>query len=182
MLPFDSPLGIPLIAATAIIITLYAILLIKLDPRPTVLEKPKTANREPRKSSTKDTEPIETTETHVESPKTPLPVNDYQPSPEVTQPSGTIKESLREPTTMGESVPARPPIETHIETAEMEEAPKPKEDEESKKSFYLFGEKNFEGCSHKFAYLNGLPKNTPIPDECFGCPQIVECLRNLKVK
>ncbi|MGD8506341.1 MAG: hypothetical protein PVF15_06720 [Candidatus Bathyarchaeota archaeon] len=182
MLPFESPLGIPLIAATAIIIVLYAILLIKLDPRPTVLEKPKAASREPKKSFTKDTEPIERTETHVESPKTPPRINDYQPSPEVTQPSGTIGERLQEPTTMSESAPARPPIETHVETAEMEETQKPKEDEESKKSFFLFGEKNFEGCSHTYGYLNSLPKNTPIPDECFGCPQIVECLRNLKVK
>jgi len=32
-------------------------------------------------------------------------------------------------------------------------------------------------CPHKFGYLHKLPKNTPIPDECFGCSKIVECLR-----
>jgi hypothetical protein len=45
-----------------------------------------------------------------------------------------------------------------------------------KKSFYLFGQKDFEGCPHEFEYLKTLPKNTPIPDECFGCAQIIECL------
>lgn len=35
-------------------------------------------------------------------------------------------------------------------------------------------------CPHKFGYLRGLPKNRPIPDECFGCPKIMECLVNKK--
>ena len=31
-------------------------------------------------------------------------------------------------------------------------------------------------CLHYFGYLGGLPKNTPIPGECFGCQKIVDCL------
>jgi hypothetical protein len=31
-------------------------------------------------------------------------------------------------------------------------------------------------CLHFFGYLGGLPKNTSIPGECFGCPKIVDCL------
>ena len=31
-------------------------------------------------------------------------------------------------------------------------------------------------CSHFFGYLRKIPRNTPIPDECFSCPQMVECL------
>jgi len=31
-------------------------------------------------------------------------------------------------------------------------------------------------CPHFFGYVRSLPKNTPIPDECLGCPWIVECL------
>ena len=31
-------------------------------------------------------------------------------------------------------------------------------------------------CLHHYGYLHSLPKNTPIPDECFGCPKIVDCL------
>jgi len=46
---------------------------------------------------------------------------------------------------------------------------------EEKKAFFLFGETEFNGCTFKFGYLKSLPKNKPIPDECFGCPQILEC-------
>lgn len=31
-------------------------------------------------------------------------------------------------------------------------------------------------CFHHFGYLNSLPRNTPIPAECFGCQKIVDCL------
>lgn len=31
-------------------------------------------------------------------------------------------------------------------------------------------------CLHHYGYLHSVPKNTPIPDECFGCPKIVDCL------
>jgi hypothetical protein len=46
---------------------------------------------------------------------------------------------------------------------------------EEKKAFFLFGETEFNGCTFKLGYLKSLPKNKPIPDECFGCPQILEC-------
>lgn len=32
------------------------------------------------------------------------------------------------------------------------------------------------GCLHSFGYLRSLPKNTPVPDECFGCPNVMRCL------
>jgi len=31
-------------------------------------------------------------------------------------------------------------------------------------------------CRHFFGYLKKIPKNTQIPDECFGCPRMVDCL------
>jgi cytoskeletal protein RodZ len=37
-------------------------------------------------------------------------------------------------------------------------------------------------CFHFFGYLGGLPKNTPIPGECFGCEKIVDCLITVKGK
>jgi len=37
-------------------------------------------------------------------------------------------------------------------------------------------------CLHQFGYLRTLPKNTPIPDECFGCTKIVECLVKAKTR
>src|SRR3972149_332594 len=46
---------------------------------------------------------------------------------------------------------------------------------EEKKAFFLFGETEFNGCTFKLGYLKNLPKNKPIPDECFGGPQLLEC-------
>jgi hypothetical protein len=37
-------------------------------------------------------------------------------------------------------------------------------------------------CLHQFGYLRTLPKNAPIPDECFGCQKIVECLVKAKTR
>ena len=37
-------------------------------------------------------------------------------------------------------------------------------------------------CLHFFGYLGSLPKNTPIPGECFGCEKIVDCLITVKRK
>ena len=34
----------------------------------------------------------------------------------------------------------------------------------------------FTKCIHDFGYLRNLPQNTPVPDECFGCPQVMRCL------
>jgi len=35
-------------------------------------------------------------------------------------------------------------------------------------------------CAHHYGYLHTFPKNSPIPDECFGCEKIVDCLVNSK--
>jgi len=32
------------------------------------------------------------------------------------------------------------------------------------------------GCNHFLGYLKKIPKNTIIPDECFGCLKMIECL------
>lgn len=37
-------------------------------------------------------------------------------------------------------------------------------------------------CSHHFGYLGTLPKNTPLPDECLGCPKIIKCLTRASTK
>ena len=33
-----------------------------------------------------------------------------------------------------------------------------------------------EECLHHFGYLKNLPKNTPVPDECYGCLKMMRCL------
>jgi type IV secretory pathway VirB10-like protein len=168
MFPSEFPFNIVLIVETAIIIISYAILIIKLKPS---IETEPSINRHLERKKKPPIEP-----TRLEKPTTPAETkkitNEKPVSPVETQ------ETLEEPT---ESIQTKAQAET-AEIAETREKHEPKKDEEAKKSFLLFGERDFEGCPHKFGYLNSLPKNTPIPDECFGCPQIVECLRNLKPK
>jgi hypothetical protein len=30
-------------------------------------------------------------------------------------------------------------------------------------------------CAHYFGFLNALPKDAPIPDECLICPKVLQC-------
>ncbi len=48
------------------------------------------------------------------------------------------------------------------------------------KAFYLFGMTEFRQCQQKFGYLEKKLKNKPIPDECFGCPKILDCFKPTK--
>jgi len=157
-----SFLDIALMAVIAIILAFYAIFLIKLKPakenESTLdgnFEKKGKTIRKPKRLE-KAPAPVETKKITDEEPASPV---ETQKIPE-------------EPT---ESVQTK----AHAET---EENQKKKKDREVRKSFLLFGKKDFEGCPHKFGYLKTLPKNTPIPDECFGCPQILECLTPSKNK
>ncbi|MEM3704070.1 MAG: hypothetical protein QXX79_06625 [Candidatus Bathyarchaeia archaeon] len=36
-------------------------------------------------------------------------------------------------------------------------------------------------CAHYFGFLNNLPKETPVPDECLVCPKVLQCsVKNIK--
>ena len=37
-------------------------------------------------------------------------------------------------------------------------------------------EKNHIKCPHNFGYLSKLPKNTLIPEECFFCSRVIDCI------
>jgi len=52
-----------------------------------------------------------------------------------------------------------------------------KKSKDSMKAFYLYGETKFDNCAYQFGYLRGVLKSKPIPDECFGCPKLIECAR-----
>lgn len=34
------------------------------------------------------------------------------------------------------------------------------------------------GCAHSFGYLSHYPRNQPIPDECFGCMNAIQCVNS----
>ena len=163
MFPTELSLfDIAITAAIVIILASYAMFLFKLK---LTKEDESTLNRDfeteektamkPKRSG-KRTTLVKTQETIDEEPS---PVVENQETPE--EPTETIQSRAN---------------------VEIEEDQKKKKDKETKKSFFLFGKKDFEGCAHKFGYLRSLPKNTPIPDECFGCPQILECLVRSKSK
>jgi len=163
MFPTELSLfDIAITAAIVIILASYAMFLFKLK---LTKEDESTLNRDfeteektamkPKRSG-KRTTLVKTQETIDEEPS---PVVENQETPE--EPTETIQSRAN---------------------VEIEEDQKKKKDKETKKSFFLFGKKDFEGCTHKFGHLRSLPKNTPIPDECFGCPQILECLVRSKSK
>ena len=151
--PFDSPLTIlPLIVIPAILI-FYTLLLIKLKPSREEIETAENDSMQPE-TLEKSIAPIETIENVGE-----------EVTPAVQKmPSETVE------------------VEADAESIDVEETGKNDNGKESKKAFFLFGERDFEGCPHKFGYLKSLRKNAPIPDECFGCPQILECLMTRKNK
>lgn len=37
-------------------------------------------------------------------------------------------------------------------------------------------EKVASGCSHSFGYLAVRPKNSPIPQDCLCCKQVIDCM------
>lgn len=175
--PLEFPFNIALVAVTAIIVISYAIFLIKLRPAieaesiiKTNLEKKRATSVESR-SREKPTTPGDTKKIADEKP-TLLREDRISVEP---------RKSSEKPETKVENKKEVQP-EAPVEVVEIEEKKKTAKDEDAKKSFFLFGERNFEGCHHEFGFLYDLPKNTPIPDECFGCPQIVECLKNSKPK
>jgi len=71
-------------------------------------------------------------------------------------------------------VAEKPPAPTHSENKEIS---KPEKTVASAKTESASSKRD---CLHQFGYLRTFPKNAPIPDECFGCPKIVECLINEK--
>jgi len=152
--PFDSPFTILPLVVIATILVFYTLLLIKLKPSKEDIETTENDSIELKK---------------LEKPTTPTEISGNT-SEEATP---AVQE---EPTEASQT-------EVNALNGDVEETTKKNnKDKELKKSFFLFGEKDFEGCPHKFGYLKSLRKNAPIPDECFGCPQILECLMTRKSK
>jgi len=161
MLTPESSLTI-LKVAIAIILVFYVTLLVKLKP-----------SREIKPPLDRYVETVRTPTVEQKKPEKP------------TTPLETRKTANEEPvlTSKTEKLQEEPPkgIQTKAH-AETEENQTKETDKQAKRAFFLFGEREFEGCPHRFEYLRNLPKNSPIPDECFGCPKILECLGSPKKK
>jgi cytoskeletal protein RodZ len=146
----------------AIIMVFYVTLLVKLKPsedvKPPSSSHPERVKKVPAKRKTPEKPTISVKTKKIAS----------------EEPALTAK-TKKVPEELSESVGAK----AHVET---EKNQKKKKGKQAKRSFFLFGETDFKGCPHKFGYLRTLPKSTPIPDGCFGCPRILECLGSSKKK
>jgi len=162
MFPFDlSTINVLLIAAVTVLFILFVTVLMKLNP------------------STEKRELLET-EIQVEKHK-PLLTSTIAPR---DPPSANIDASK-------ESENPQAAISSIIEDSSIQaeqETPAPTENErgEIPRSEKIVLSARTESasskrdCLHQFGYLRTLSKNAPIPDECFGCSKIVECLVKTK--
>jgi len=155
---FDLSLtNILLMAAVVALFIVFITVLMKLNP------------------STEKKEDFET-QIKVESKKLlpTLPIAPRNPPPPPTKtdvPRVTEKPLLAiSPTIGGSSIQAKQEIP----------APTSSESREIPKQVKTESASSKRDCLHQFGYLRTFPKNSPIPDECFGCPKIVECLINTK--
>jgi len=189
MVSFEiSFIDIILMIAITILITLYVTVLIRLKPSaettideytkkqrkgqatptetptPTKTSKPITIAEaiQMRQTSTatietaKEPEMPRTTKT----PKAPIVYIENHSKREGKQEVPKTPEKLEAPKTEERQPPTPPPKQTPTSPPMSVDMGLPKGSPE---------------CAHHFGYLRTLPKNTPIPDECFGCTRIMEC-------
>lgn len=161
--PFDSPLIILPLVAIAAILVFYTFFLIKLKP-----------SKERNVGTTKKA-PIK-----LENPGKPMmPTETGETVNEEVTPAA--QEQPAEASPIEASQTRANKNETNVSNGNLEGTRRKRnKGAELKKSFFLSGERQFEACPHEFGYLKSLRKNAPIPDECFGCPQILECLMTRK--
>ncbi|UCB61383.1 MAG: hypothetical protein JSW72_04870 [Candidatus Bathyarchaeota archaeon] len=55
------------------------------------------------------------------------------------------------------------------------ETPSPAEDLQEKRTKKTSNEEPTQECQHRLGYLQTLPKDASIPNECLGCDRIIEC-------
>jgi len=164
MLSFDlSTINILLIAAMVALFIVFITVLMKLNP------------------STEKREKAIEKEIKVERQKPPqtTPIVARIPQPaKIDVPRVSEKPLVAvSPTIGGSSVQAKQ--ETPVPTlSESKEIPKPEKNVAPARTESVSSKRD---CLHQFGYLRTLPKNAPIPDECFGCPKIVECLVKAKL-
>jgi len=157
MFSFDlSPMNIILIGAVVALFILFITVLMKLNP---------------------STEKKEIQVERQKPPQTP-PTAPRNSSPaKINVQSVTEKPLVAVSSTIGGSS-AQAKQETPPPTrSESREIPKPEKTVMPVKTQSASSKGD---CLHQFGYLRTLPKNAPIPDECFGCPKIVECLVKAK--
>ena len=197
MVSFEiSFIDIILMIAITLLITLYVTLLIKLKPSPeTTIDE--YAKKQQKKQTTSPQTPLKTFEDHKPPIQTPKPITIAE-AIQMRQTSTATIENAKEPEMPRTTKTPKTPIvyiENQRNIEHKQEVPKTSEKLEAKKtekeqpptpppiqtptshpmSVDMGLPKGSSECAHHFGYLRTLPKNTPIPDECFGCTRIMEC-------
>lgn len=86
------------------------------------------------------------------------------------KPETESAEALEEAPETSDIAPFEPPLETGpVEPPEVPEAASAEAEGET-------GPPGPSGCPYHLGYLKKRPKDAIIPDECLGCPRILECL------
>jgi len=164
MFSFDlSMVNVILLAGIVVLVIIFITILMKLNP------------------STEKKETLKT-ETKVERQKPPeiSPIAAQTPPPaKIDVPRVTERPPVAVSPTIGGAS-----LQTSQETpaptrSESREIPKPEKTVTPAKTDTASSKRD---CLHYFGYLRTVPKNAPIPDECFGCPKIVECLVKAKAR
>jgi len=177
MLSFEfSAFDLVLSIAMVVLIVLFLTTIWKLNP-----------SKETKQSQDEETYEAEQESSHV--PTQPKELS-YPQTAQTSRPYGSWQSPER---TVAQKPPQTPKLVVSATTEgvseeSLEQTPKPDEYKEpakpAKATFAKQSLRNADGkdCLHHFGYLNELPRNTPIPGECFGCQKIVDCLVTKKGK
>lgn len=164
MFSFDlSTINILTIAAVTALLVIFIVVLVKLNPSTETKEKAIETEIKVNSQKPLQTSPI--------APRNPPPA-------QVDVSKVTVKPLVSvSPTIGGSSAQAKQETPTPTRN-EGREVPQP---EKTVVPAKIESTSSRRDCLHQFGYLRTLPKNAPIPDECFGCTKIVECLVKAKL-
>jgi hypothetical protein len=173
MVSFDlSTTNIVLTVAVVGLFALFIILLVKLNP---------TKQEEETEGSIETAAHVEKPASHETLPAMRQSTPDVQP-PRVEIPRPVERQMVTErpliavsPTPSGPSVQTSQEAKTPATTYARQLARQAELSTQANRSGNSLNRKD---CVHHFGYLRTFPKNSPIPDECFGCERIVDCLVN----
>lgn len=153
-----------LIAGVFVLIVLYVALLIYLKPS-LQTKRPKDINLKAKKQART---PLNQEEESVEPALKPMTAIEPEEASEdvlaSTEPSEKPEAEVESPQKPLPALPKEAPKAEKTITDEVEEPPRKR------------GPPGAPGCTHYFGYLAEIPKNTPVPDGCLGCPRLTECL------
>jgi hypothetical protein len=134
--------------------------------KPTTEDK---QSQEPRTNVDREKpQPIQAPQPLKTFPSSPKPVE----SSTISKPSAPLTQIPRPTPTESQAKPSIPtPTPSRIESREP-----PRQNKTAQVPVKAELTPTRKDCIHFYGYLHSLPKNTPIPDECFGCVKIVDCL------